>query len=571
MRRPIFFKIFSGFLVVTLTLAVLILIASYEVVWTHYLRFTEQKLERIGIPLRQVFMPLMLKNDAAALNTLAHEYGPQLDLRITVIDPAGTVLADSERDPATLENHRDRPEVREALAGMTSRAIRYSKTLDEDLLYVALPMENQGKLIGVLRLSMSLKHISDLIDALLFRLIVLSILIILLSLVLAAVFSHLNSTPIRALSRAVKRIAGGDLSVRVSPLSNDEIQDLTNGFNTMAGRLEQSFAELSARKEELEGIIASITELLLVLDADGKVVLSNAAARSIISTDSVSGRYYWELLRSTRLNDLIEEAGKGPVSGEVELAGRTYLCSITQLTSLHGSVVLLHDISGIKQLDLIKRDLTVNVSHELRTPLSAIKGFAETLMEDASPSQTEYLRIIMRHTDRLIAMVNDLLVLSEMEDNPKIQTIPVNLEEIIADVLAIYEPRIKAKGLDLTVSSAEVSLNADPFRLEQLLTNLMDNALKYTEKGSIRISVEQRGANVILSVKDTGLGIAPEHLNRIFERFYVADKSRSKIMGGTGLGLSIAKHIATLHGGRIEVESAPHIGTSFRVILPSGY
>ncbi len=570
MKRPIFLKIFSGFLVVTILLASLILLAFYNVIQTHYLRFTEQKLERIGIPLRQVIAPLLLGKDAASLNSMARDYGPRLDLRITVIDPSGTVLADSERDPATLENHLQRPEVKGALEAAASSAIRYSKTLDEDLLYVALPVEDRGRIIGVLRLSMSLKHISDLNKALLVRLVVLSAVIILVSLVLAAIFSHLLATPIRALSKAASRIAGGDFSARVSPSTTDEIQDLSNGFNTMAGKLEQSFSELSSRKEELEGILASITGPLFVLDAQGRVTLSNAAARRVIATETASGRYYWELIRSARLNELMGEATKGTASGEVEFAGLTYLCSITPLASRQGNVMLLHDITQMKELERIKQDLAVNVSHELRTPLTAIKGFTETLMEEASEGQAEYLRIILRHTERLIAMVNDLLVLSEMEETARIDRERVDLQDILSSVLVVYEPRIRAKGIDLVVDCPHLEISADAFRLEQLLTNLVDNALKYTDKGAIRIRAGITGGMVTIEVQDTGPGIPREHLSRIFERFYVADKSRSRSMGGTGLGLSIAKHIATLHGGRIEVMSTPYQGTTFSVILPVG-
>jgi two-component system phosphate regulon sensor histidine kinase PhoR len=416
---------------------------------------------------------------------------------------------------------------------------------------------------------MSLEHISNLIQALLVRLIGLSALIMLLSLALSAVFSHLLSTPIRALSRAALRVAGGDFSVRVPPSSNDEIRDLTDGFNSMAGRLENSFAELKARKEELEGIISSITELLLVLDTQGRVLMFNDAAREIITSDTVQGRFYWELLRSPKLNALMDASASGPASGDVELAGRIYLCSINPLASRTAKVLMLHDITEMKRLEQIKRDLAVNVSHELRTPLTAIKGFTETLLEEAQQGQEEYLRIILRHTERLIAMVNDLLVLSEMEDNPRFDREQVAMGDIIANVLTVYEPRIRAKGLELTVDCPPVTIMADAFRLEQLLTNLVDNALKYTEKGSISLSTERKGDTAVITVKDTGMGIAREHLHRIFERFYVADKSRSRSLGGTGLGLAIAKHIASLHGGRIEVESTPYRGTTFRVVLPA--
>lgn len=569
MRRPIFFKIFAGFLAVTVTLAVLILGTSYEVIRSHYLRSTAQNLQSIGTPLRDVIAPVFAGGDAEALNGLARQYDRQLDVRITIIDAAGKVLADSERDPATLENHGHRPEMIQALQGRTGRSIRYSKTLDQDLLYIALPVERQGRIVGVLRLSMTLGHIDELLHSLLKRLFGLTAVIIVLSLALSAFFSHLLSSPIRALSRAARSVAGGDLSVRVSPSTDDEIRDLTESFNDMAGKLEYSFSELRTRKEELESILSSITEVLLVLDLEGKVLLYNPAAQKIIPAGTILGRYHWELLRSAKLNDLVRDALDGPVSGEVELLEKTYLCSITQLASRGDRIVILHDISDMKQIERVKKDLVVNVSHELRTPLTAIKGFAETCLDEADGAMREHLTIILRHTDRLIAMVNDLLTLSEIEEKSRLAVEDMNVKDLIGNVLAAYEPRIRGKGLDLKVECPEFTIKADPFRIEQLLTNLVDNALKYTEKGGISIHAEHTEQAAVITVSDTGVGIPREHLGRIFERFYVVDKSRSRIIGGTGLGLAIAKHIAVLHGGRIEVRSTPYSGTSFRVTIPT--
>lgn len=570
MRRPIFLKIFGGFLLVALSLAALMLVTSYEVIRSHYIRATARNLESIGIPLRHDFAPVIATGDEQKLNRIARDYGQQLELRITIIDETGRVLADSERDPAALENHGHRPEMSQALQGRTGESIRYSTTFDRDLLYIALPVKNKERIIGVLRLSMTLGHIDDLLETLLKRLIGLTALIIAASLLVSAFFSHLLSSPVRALSKAARSVADGDFSARVPPATNDEISDLAESFNDMAGRLDHTFSELTSRKEELEGIMSSITEVLLVLDEQGKVILHNAAAQEIIPAATIPGRYYWELFRSARLNSLVQDALAGPASGEMELQGKTYLCSITHLSSLKARIVLLHDITGMKQVERVKKDLVVNVSHELRTPLTAIKGFAETCMDEADGTMKEHLKIILHHTDRLIAMVSDLLVLSEMEERPRLAMEDVKLKDLIGNVLAAYEPRIRDKGLDLTVECPEITIRADPFRLEQLLTNLVDNALKYTDKGGISIVVERGDGCVVMLLEDTGIGIPKEHLGRIFERFYVVDKSRSRIMGGTGLGLSIAKHIALLHGGRIEVKSTPYSGTTFRVVIPAG-
>jgi two-component system phosphate regulon sensor histidine kinase PhoR len=203
----------------------------------------------------------------------------------------------------------------------------------------------------------------------------------------------------------------------------------------------------------------------------------------------------------------------------VEIAEKTFLCSITPLASGKSRVVLLHDISDMKNMERIKKDLVVNVSHELRTPLTAIKGFTETLMEESGARSAEYLGIIKRHTDRLIAMVNDLLTLSELEERPQLTLEEFDLQDIIANVLAIYEPRIRAKGLSLEAGISPITIRGDAFKLEQLLTNLMDNALKYTEKGHISIETEQKDGHAVITVSDTGIGISKEDLARVFERF----------------------------------------------------
>ncbi|HVN72470.1 MAG TPA: ATP-binding protein [Desulfomonilia bacterium] len=568
MRRPIFFKILAGFLGVALTLAIFIFAASYEIIKSHYIRATAQNLQKIIIPLRQVIIPLIEKDDIHALQVTAKQYGHDLDLRVTIIDTKGKVLADSERDPATMENHRDRPEVKQAMTGVIGQSIRFSTTLEQDLMYIAMPVEIHGRTAAVLRLSMTLKHLGDLLNTLFLRLMWLTLAVIVLSIFLSALFSQFLSTPIRALSKAAGNVARGDFTVRVPPRTNDEIMDLTESFNKMAQQLETTFNELSTRKEELEGILFSINECLLVIDAQGRVMLHNQALKKIVTADTIMGRFYWEILRSARLNALMDESHHGISSGEIELAGNIYLCSITPLASKQVKVMVLHDITQMKQLEQIKKDLAANISHELRTPLTAIKGFTETLMDEADSRAQEYLRIIHRHTDRLIAMVNDLLIISEMEEKPRISREDVNIQELVKGVLAIYEPRIRDKGLELIVDCPAVTINADPFRLEQLLTNLVENALKYTEKGSIAISAEIKDYMAVITVKDTGIGIPKEHLGRIFERFYVVDKSRSRVMGGTGLGLSIAKHIVTLHGGSIEAESTPFVGSTFTVFLP---
>jgi two-component system phosphate regulon sensor histidine kinase PhoR len=287
----------------------------------------------------------------------------------------------------------------------------------------------------------------------------------------------------------------------------------------------------------------------------------------------VEGKFYWEVLREPNFSDLIKKVQqeKRSRTEELSLDEKSYLCSATYLDSRGETVITLHDITEVKKVEKIKKDFIMNISHELRTPLTAIKGFVETLEEEVDRDKRHYLEIIKRHTDRLINIVKDLLILSELEEKEtKLEVEEVDVAALVKDIMKIFEQKLKDKRLEVEVKVEEKipSVKGDPFKLEQMFINLIDNAVKYTEKGKITIAVERKEDRIAIEVKDTGIGIPREHISRVFERFYVVDKSRSKRLGGTGLGLSIVKHIALLHGGEVAVESDPGKGTSFTVLLP---
>jgi two-component system phosphate regulon sensor histidine kinase PhoR len=256
------------------------------------------------------------------------------------------------------------------------------------------------------------------------------------------------------------------------------------------------------------------------------------------------------------------------LSDNIKLDGRNYLCSISFLSSSGQIVLTLHDITQIMQLSTIKKDFVVNVSHELRTPLTAIKGFVETLEVEKVGKSKRYLEIIKRHTDRLISIVQDLQQLSELEAMEQLEPETVNLAQLLQPILKMFETQLASKGLDVELNLDDVEVSADPFKLEQVFINLIDNSIKYTEKGRITISAEQDAKQTRIVVQDTGIGIPKEHLPRIFERFYVVDKSHSRKMGGTGLGLSIVKHIVQAHRGTITIESEVRGGTKVTITLP---
>jgi two-component system phosphate regulon sensor histidine kinase PhoR len=303
-------------------------------------------------------------------------------------------------------------------------------------------------------------------------------------------------------------------------------------------------------------------------------VLANQSAKDLIDQETPLGKSFWEVVRMTPFVDLVRRVKEEKKSRTEELlfGEKNILCQAAYLAAQEGVLVTLNDITQIQNLARIKRDFVLNVSHELRTPLTAIKGYAEAL-EDGGDAQTRnYAETIIRHTDRLIRIVEDLISLATLEEKGlAYEPEKVDLKEIAASVIRIFEPKAKEKNLELLMeAAAEVPpVEGDPFRLEQMFVNLIDNAVKYTEKGRVWVRLERAGAGVVVEVGDTGLGIPAGDQGRVFERFYVVDKSRSRKTGGTGLGLSIVKHIVLLHGGRIDLQSTLGVGSRFRVYLPS--
>jgi two-component system phosphate regulon sensor histidine kinase PhoR len=575
MRKSIFLKIFSGYLLVIIILSGLILALSFTTIRNYYIDTTEKHLKDLGIVLKVQITPLLYEKKFQELDTFIKKLGKEIHTRITIVAPDGVVLSDSEENPKSMDNHRTRTEIAQALEGNIGRFLRVSETLKEQMLYIALPVEKDKKILGVLRLSLFLKDINTVISHTRNKILQISLLIITISLLIALIFSRSLSKPIKELSAAAKRIANEDFSARVLLKNNDELKELADSFNSMAVRMKTLFDELSRQKEELNSVISSLQEGFLVLDRDEKILLSNYSFKKIIQNNIVEEKFYWETFREPKFDELIKKirGTKSNFTEEISLNNRVFLCSATFLGTKEEIAVVFHDITDIKNLEKIKTDFVSNISHELRTPLAAIKGFAETLDDKMHSTENKhYLDIIRRNTDRLINIINDLLFLSELEEkSTKLELVEVDLKIIVENITKIFEQRLKEKSLflNLDVDSNLPPVKADPFKLEQMFINLIDNAVKYTENGGINISLKSKGDKVEITIEDTGIGIPEDHLPRIFERFYVVDKSRSKKLGGTGLGLSIVKHVVLLHNGNINVESSLGKWTKFVIMLPA--
>ena len=568
MKRSMFVQIF----VVALTVGIVSVtfFAFYASVTVRAASLTEltNGLQRLALTVRSVIESSHEEKGGAALQSDISRLAKEAGVRLTVIDPQGVVLADSEQDPATMENHRQRPEVAAALAGEIGVAQRMSTTVKRRMVYVAVPGARE-----VVRASYSADLFDRQVTAL--RLGILTFAAVLLGMcaAIAILFSRWLLTPLRQLTDVVHLFTGGDFGARLHLKRRDEVRELAESFNLMAERVQSLFAELSRRTEELDGVFSSVAQGIALLDKSTVIVRANRGFEELVAQKHVEGRPLRELFRAIPFLDLVDRTRReGPQPAEeARIGDRTIICSVARVAQGDNMIAILHDTTDVRRMEEVKRDFVVNASHELRTPLTAIQGFLEMIEGDVRGETARWVEIVRRNTDRMTAIVEDLLRLARLESKDTQLTLEtVDAGRIVTDVVALFQAKAQAKGLRLVANRPQEAspVEADAFLLEQATVNLVDNAVKYTEAGSIEVSCAAEERELRIVVADTGIGIPPEHLGWIFERFYVVDKSRSRTMGGTGLGLSIVKHIVQLHGGVVAVESTLGVGTRFTLRLP---
>ncbi|WP_342795417.1 two-component system histidine kinase PnpS [Geobacter argillaceus] len=525
-----------------------------------------------------------LHRDAPRVATLI---GRTVNARVTIIAPDGKVVGDSEvpeQGLTALDNHATRPEVLEARRSGTGSATRYSATLRTDMLYAAVPLAvgaTQGAIVRLaLPLTVVVKKATDGMETTMG-------ISLLVALVLAAVFSTLlsqiTSRPLRQVAAIATEIGRGNFHRRLPVEWRDELGDLARVMNEMAGRLENELSRLSSEKDRLDAILRGMGEGLMVTDGKGAISLVNPAFCGLFGVhDTIVGRPLIDISRHPTLNDsyklvtrtrneLQEEI---TIQMPVETTIRTHWVPLQTGEELRGVVAVFHDISDMKRLEKVRKDFVANVSHELRTPVTVIKGYAETLLDGVisqDPTRAiRFVEIIQNHAERLASLIGDLLSLSELESATfSLQLQKISLEGTIRRSCSLLEAKAAAKKITVIPPTGELpQVLADQGRLEQVLVNLLDNAIKYTPaEGSVSINVAEEEGQLNVSVSDTGPGIPPESISRIFERFYRVDASRSRDEGGTGLGLSIVKHIVQLHGGTVRVANNPIQGTTFTFSL----
>lgn len=567
----LFSRLTLTFVILIAIFSLLISIFSYYSINYHYLITLTNHLTNNAYMVEAVIKPLIKNGDIEKIDSVVDNLSKNLNIRITVVDSSGKVLGDSLRDPKEMENHANRVEIRDAIYKGFGKSIRFSTTIEERMLYVAIPIKDGEKTIGVVRTSIFLKDIKSLLKDIRKEIFLSFLITLLIASLISILLTKILTKPLAGLKKATDEIAQGNFNAKIPESTIKEIKELSKNFENMALNIRELLREIEKERNELRTIIESMREALVVTDRKGKIILTNSSFRELAKTENLTQRYFWEVLRSVELKDIFEKItnSQSPEKKEIKIGNNFYLLSSAILSE--EIIFVLAEITSVKQLEKTKKELITNISHELKTPLTAIKGFIETLEESINdPRSLEFINIIKRQTERLINILKDVLTLSRLEESTlKLNIEKVELNSLVNNVLKLFEKRIKDKNLKVEFSPEEtIEINADRDLLEQLFLNLIENAINYTEKGKIGISMEKTDSKLKIEVFDTGIGIPQEHIPRIFERFYVVDKSRSKETGGTGLGLSIVKHIVLLHNGDIKVESKIGEGSKFIITLP---
>ncbi|HAF07423.1 MAG: PAS domain S-box [candidate division TA06 bacterium 32_111] len=506
--------------------------------------------------------------DQDMLNKKVKEKSDLTGIRITIVDTTGEVLADSYKDFRLMENHKGRKDIDEALKGEEITIERYSKTLDSKMLYFSTPMYKDGKLIGVLRLSSFSKDI----DKVLFNIFRDYIFVFILTVfIIFSLFFFLNrkvTYPVNLIIKNLEKFGNGELDTKIILKEDDEFKTIGKSFNDMADSIKKLISDVEEKNRELETLLKTIEQGIFIVDSNFNIIYSNKKLESLLKEKKKILKITDIFLNYDFLNALKNSQEK-TIKIESEINSRIFLINISFIREDNKYILTFFDITDLKNVDRMRKDFISNISHELKTPLTAIYGYLETI--EMEYKDIKYVPIIKNHVENMNKLVEEILTLSYLETSPKIKKEEFLLTDSVKNVLKGFEEDFKKKNLkmDFSFSDEKIYFNGDKEKIERMIKNLVENSIRYTDKGYIKISLEKKDKNISLTVEDTGIGIPKKEIERIFERFYTIDKSRSKKYGGFGLGLSIVKHIVKLHDGKIEVESEEGKGTKIKLSFES--
>jgi two-component system phosphate regulon sensor histidine kinase PhoR len=587
-RLNLFWKL--GFAFFALLIAVLLPVDFYAE------RALRRNYERVGFEEVAAVAHIALANPPEASSLLSSQARDSTSLRswmakmsagnvrVTVIAADGQVLADSQSDPSTMENHAGRPEIRDAFAKGDGQSIRHSVTVDSNLLYYAVRLSVAGGLPVVLRFALPLQTLDQELWEFRRRLWLASLVMLFVTGIASLLISRSFSGRVERLEKFSLRVAEGDFRPIEADRTGDGLEALAVSLNQTAARLDRTIRTLTEERNLSSAILGSMVEGVAVVNAFERLLFSNQGFAEILGLDvpPQSGRALVEVVRQTELIEAVREVLKGEPRVETEIVTgtlRQHFFAVTvasvRASETSGAVIVLHDITELRKLERVRRDFVANVSHEFKTPLTAIQGFAETLLGgaiDDPQNRLRFLEIILEHSRRLARLTDDLLKLSKMDaDRLELEIRRLSVSQFVESCIETTQRPAAEKDLRISVNLQQPlpDIAADRRRLAEVLQNLLDNAMQYTPAGGqIMVSASADGAEVTFTVSDTGIGIPQADQSRIFERFYRVDVARSREVGGTGLGLSIAKHLVDVHGGRIWVESEVGQGSQFHFTVP---
>jgi two-component system phosphate regulon sensor histidine kinase PhoR len=588
-RKRLIWQLFPSYLLITLLSVLAVSWYASSSLRHFFLDQTAADLTIRAILVEKQIAARMTPLDAAAVDAVCKEIGKNSATRITIILPSGQVVGDSRETPRMMDNHANRPEIAAALRGKIGLSRRYSKTLMQKMMYVAIPLQQDKSIQGVIRVSLPTTSIDRELRSIRIKIALGGFLIALIAASISLLISRRISRPIEKMKKGADHFAAGDLTHRLAAPDSEELASLAEALNQMAAQLDRRIQTIVSQRNELETVLTSMLEGVIAIDNEERIINMNAAAAEFFDRDpeKCQGRGLQEVIRNSALQQFVRQSISSQVPKEDDIGlyhkgEKTLHLQSSPLLDANkehiGTLVVFNDVTQLRRLEYMRRDFVANVSHEIKTPLTAIKGFVETLQQGSIENPEEagrFLGIIQKHVDRLSSIVEDLLSLSRIEQEDEGKTLKLEKGDIRAvfhSALQICRSKAEEKNITVAiVGDEQISARFDRSLLEQAVVNLLDNAIKYSEpESTIHLKAYRNDLENLIRVEDQGIGIAKKHLSRLFERFYRVDKARSRKMGGTGLGLAIVKHIAQAHGGNVTVESTLGKGSTFTIHLPLG-
>ncbi len=505
--------------------------------------------------------------------------------RVTLVDAQGKVFADSGKEIAQLENHFSRPEIQEARLRGKGKSIRFSQTLGVDMLYVAVPIRIDSKITGYVRLARPLHEVQSLAENVYRKILLTIFMVAIISLLVALYISYRLAAPIRAMERFTERLRQGEPSGNMILHTSDETKKLADNINYLVEELQNKIRQANEEKSKLMTALTSINEGVLILNHEERIEFISSSLANLLAEQygDIAGKTLMESFRNIDLQKAfrIFQQSREMVSGEITLGNVDPVIMRVSLSEVHGYpgeekvMVVFHDVTRLKKLERIRTDFVANVTHEIRTPLTAIIGYLETLQAGAVQNTEDakrFIDIMIKQAQRLNRLVEDLMTISKIElGEMKFLFEEVDLPDVLCSVIPLLEPKAAVKKIRIEnhVPEEMPQVRADRDRLSQVFVNILDNAVKFTSEGGlIAIDVLEQEERLVVTITDTGAGIPREEIQRLGERFYRVDKTRSRDLGGTGLGLSIVKHLMLAHGGKMEIESQLGRGTKVSLFFP---